>query len=137
MKRVKLQLLLLALIAGMMTTSCAKKDIYIDLTSNDWEIVKIKKQGESSYTKAGASYILSFTNEQTYALKLDVNNCFGDYEITSNGNIVIGHMGCTEVCCDSEFAQTLLQLFPKMTKYYGKGDELIFEGEGKIVLKKK
>lgn len=137
MKRIRLQLLLLALIAGMISTSCAKKDIYIDLTSSNWEVIKIKKQGESSYTKAGESYILSFTSENIYAINLDVNNCFGDYEITSNGNIDFGLMGCTLVCCDSEFAQTLSQLFPKMTKYYGKGDELIFEGEGKIVLKKK
>jgi len=137
MKRIRLQLLLLAFMAGIMTTSCAKKDIYIDLTSNDWEVVKIKMQGESSYTKSGASYILSFTSENTYAINLDVNNCFGDYDITSDGNIDFGLMGCTEICCDSEFAQNLSQLFPKMTKYYGKGNELIFEGEGKIVLKKK
>ena len=137
MKRIKMQLLLLALMAGMMTTSCAKKDIYIDLTSNNWEVIKIKKQGESSYTKTGESYILSFTSENIYAINLDVNNCFGDSEITSNGNIDFSHMVCTMVCCDSEFAQNLSQLFPKMTKYYGKGDELILEGEGKIVLKKK
>jgi len=137
MKHLKVQLLLLALMAGMMTTSCAKKDIYIDLTSNDWEVVKIKKDGDSGYTKARESYILSFTSENTYAINLDVNNCFGDYDITSDGNIDFGLMGCTEVCCDSEFAQNLSLLFPKMTKYYGKGDELILEGEGKIVLKKK
>jgi len=137
MKHLKVQLLLLALMAGMMTTSCDKKDIYIDLTSNDWEVVKIKKDGDSGYTKARESYILSFTSENTYAINLDVNNCFGDYDITSDGNIDFGLMGCTEVCCDSEFAQNLSLLFPKMTKYYGKGDELILEGEGKIVLKKK
>lgn len=137
MKRIKMQLLLLALMAGMMTTSCAKKDIYIDLTSNNWEVIKIKKQGESSYTKTGESYILSFTSENTYTINLDVNNCFGDYDITSNGNIEIGLMGCTQICCDSEFAQDLAQLLPKMTTYYGKGDELIFEGEGEIVLKRK
>ena len=137
MKRVKLQLLLLALIAGMMTTSCAKKDIYIDLTSNNWEIVKMKKQGEYTYTKAEESYVLTFTNEQTYTLNLDVNNCFGNYEIANKGNIDLGYVGCTEICCDSEFAQNLTQLFPKITKYYGKGDNLIFEGEGEIVLKKK
>ena len=137
MKRIKLQLLLLALIAGMITTSCAKKDINIDLTTTNWEVVKIKKQGASSYTKVGESYILSFTSENTYAINLDVNNCFGDYEITSNGNIDFGLMGCTQVCYDSEFPQDLAQLLPKMTTYYGKGDELIFEGEGEIVLERK
>ena len=137
MKRIRLQLLLLALMAGMITASCAKKDIYIDLTANDWEVVKIKKQGASSYTKAEESYVLAFTNEQTYTLNLDVNNCFGDYEIASKGNIDLGRVVCTMICCDSEFAQNLSQLFPNMTKYYGKGDKLIFEGEGEIVLERK
>ena len=123
--------------AVMFSTSCAKKDINIDLTATTWEVVKIKKQGESSYTKAEESYVLTFTNEQTYTLNLDVNNCFGDYEIASKGNIDLGHVGCTMICCDSEFAQNLTQLFPKMTKYYGKGDKLIFEGEGEIVLERK
>ena len=44
-------------------------------------------------------------------------------------------MGCTEMCCDSDFAVTLMQMFPKMNKYFGQGSELIFEGEGKIILK--
>lgn len=111
--------------------------MYVDLASNDWEVVKIKRQDESDYTKAEKSYILKFTNEQTYTFKLDVNDCFGEYETMAYGIINIGQMGCTEVCCDSEFAQTLLDLFPKMTSYYGKGDELIFEGEGEMILKQK
>lgn len=122
---------------GMICTSCAKKDIYIDLTSSNWEVVKIKKQGESSYTKAEESYILKFTNEQTYNVNLDVNDCGGEYEISSYGNINLGLMGCTEVCCDSEFALSFSELLPKMTSYYAKGDELVFEGEGKIILKEK
>lgn len=109
----------------------------MDLTANEWEVVKIRKQGESAYTNTEKSYIVKFTNEQTYSTHLDVNDCFGEYEITSNGNITVGQMGCTEVCCDSAFATTLSDLFPKMTSYFGKDDELIFEGEGKIILKKK
>ncbi len=42
---------------------------------------------------------------------------------------------CTLICCDSDFAKDLVFLFPKMTDYYGKGNELIFEGEGEIILK--
>ena len=137
MIQLKPQLLVSFLLFIVISFSCGKKDIYLDLTSNDWEVIKIKKQGESSYTKAEESYILKFTNEQTYSINLDVNECFGDYEIMGSGNIEVGQMGCTEVCCDSEFATTLSDLFPKMTSYYGKGDELIFEGEGKIILKEK
>jgi len=45
-------------------------------------------------------------------------------------------MGCTEMCCDSEFAESLPSLFLKMTRYYGKGERLYLEGEGEIVLEK-
>ena len=55
------------------------------------------------------------------------------YEIINSGNIKISPKGCTEICCDSDFAEDLSQLFPKMTEYYGKGDELIFEGQGEII----
>jgi heat shock protein HslJ len=69
-----------------------------------------------------------------YTLNLDVNTCFGHYQILNKGKIDIGAMACTKVCCDSEFAEDLSFLFPKMTRYYSKGEELHFEGEGKIIL---
>jgi len=137
MKLIKLIFLLFALVPILIVTSCGKKDIYIDLTSSNWEVVKIKKQGESSYTKAEESYILKFTDKQTYNVNLDVNECFGEYNIKSSGNIYMSTMGCTEICCDSEFALSFSELLPKMTSFYGNGDELIFEGEGKIILKEK
>jgi len=44
-------------------------------------------------------------------------------------------MACTEIWCDTEFARDLSLLFSKMKRYYGRGDELHFEGGGKIVLR--
>jgi heat shock protein HslJ len=134
----KSSFILWLILTGIIFTSCAKKDIHIDLTSHEWEVVKIRYDGESSYTKAEASYILTFTNENTYAINLDVNQCFGSYEITGSGNIDIGQGGCTMICCDSKFAMQMLKLLPEMTSYYGQGDELTLEGEdGNIILKEK
>ena len=113
--------------------SCEKEDVNIDIKSKKWVVVKMKCQGESTFTEAGKSYVLEFTSDTTYTLRLDVNSCFGYYEIINSGNINISLMGCTEVCCDSDFAEDLSQLFPKMTEYYGKRNNLIFEGEGEIV----
>ena len=134
MKQRKYQILIFTILFGLTMWSCKKEDINIDITSNNWEVVKIKKQGESTYTKTKESYILEFTSDTTYTLKLDVNNCGGHYEIVNNGNINISTMGCTKICCDSDFAEDLIHLFPKMTEYYGKGNELIFEGQGEIIL---
>jgi len=113
--------------------SCEKEDVNIDIKSNKWVVVKMKSQGEPTFTETRESYVLEFTSDTTYKLKLDVNSCFGYYEIINSGNITISLMGCTEVCCDSDFAEDLSQLFPKMTEYYGKGNILFFEGEGEIV----
>jgi len=135
MKQRKYTILIFTVLIGLILSSCNKEDINIDITSYNWEVVKIKKHGESSYSNANESYVLEFTSYTTYTLKLDVNSCGGHYEILNNGNIDINAMGCTEICCDSEFAENLSHLFPKMTKYYGTGDELIFEGQGEIILK--
>ncbi len=136
MKQRKYQILIFTILFGLIMWSCKKEDINIDIKSNNWELVKIKEQGESFYTRAKESYVLEFVSDTTYTLKLDVNSCGGHYEIVNSGNIIISLMGCTKVCCDSDFAEELLQLFPKMTKYYGKGNELIFEGDGEIVFKR-
>jgi len=135
MIRSKFQLSLVVALIGLTVLSCKKENVNIDITLNKWEVVKMKRQGESTYSKANKSYILEFTSDTTYNFIFDVNDCFGYYEIISNGNIKISAMGCTEICCDSDFAVGLMQLFPKMNKYYGRGSELIFEGEGKIILK--
>lgn len=116
-----------------MLWSCKKEDINIDIKSNKWVVIKMKRQGEFTFTETRESYVLEFTSDTTYTLILDVNICFGYYEIINNGDIKISTIGCTEVCCDSDFAEDLSQLFPKMTEYYGKGNNLIFEGEGEIV----
>ena len=117
----------------LLLLSCEKEDVNIDIKSNKWVVVKMKCQGESTFTETGESYVLAFTNDTILNLRLDVNSCFGYYEIINSGKINISLMGCTEVCCDSDFAKGLSQLFPKMTEYYRKGDNLIFEGEGEIV----
>ena len=131
----KYQILIFAVLPGFIMGSCKKEDINIDITSNNWEVVKIKKQGESKYTKAGKSYIIVFKNDGSFTLRLDVNTCYGNYKIIKSGSIKLDGVGCTEICSDSDFAVDLAYLFPKMTEYYGKGKELILEGQGKIILK--
>ncbi len=118
--------------------SCEKENIdtEIDITLNDWKVIKIKKQGELSYLNAAESYIFEFINDTTFTFNLDVNSCGGQYKIISKGNIELGVTYCTEICCDTDFAEDLRQLIPQMTRYYGKGDELIFKGQGEIILEK-
>lgn len=112
-----------------------KEEIDIDLTAKDWKVEMIKENGQLSFTRTENTYILRFTSNTGYNLSLDVNTCMGTYEIPENGDIEMHAMACTKICCDSEFAEDLALLFPKMTGYYGKGEKLYLEGDGKIVLK--
>ncbi|MEA3479280.1 MAG: META domain-containing protein [Bacteroidota bacterium] len=127
-------LLLITISLGLMGSSCLKEDIHIDLSSNPWKVVKIKEDGKLSYTDTDSTYILRFSNDTEYHLNLDVNVCFGFYEIPDQGKIEIQTMACTEVCCDTAFAEELAFLLPGMTEYYSRSGELYLEGEGKIVL---
>ena len=115
--------------------TCEKKEIDIDITTSSWEIVSIKKSGQVFFDKAKERYTLEFTNDLTYILTLDVNNCRGVYTIPTNGKIIFETPGCTKVCCDSDYAEILLELMPKMTEYYIRGDVLKFTGNGQIELR--
>ena len=116
--------------------SCEKENVDIDFTVNNWKVVKIKKPDERSYSSTQERYILKFYSDSTCSIVLDRNTCWGDYKNISNGNIEFEVFLCTMVCCDSDFADDLVRLFPEMSKYYGKGNELIFEGHGEIILEK-
>lgn len=111
-------------------------DTEIDITLNDWKVIKIKKQGELLYLNATESYIFEFINDTTFTFNLDVNGCGGNYKVINIGDIELGDAFCTEICCDSDFAKDLRQLIPQMTRYYGKGNQLIFKGQGEIIFER-
>jgi hypothetical protein len=57
----------------VMLLSCEKEDVNIDIKSNKWVVVKMKSQGEPTFTETRESYVLEFTSDTTYKLKLDCN----------------------------------------------------------------
>lgn len=134
MKHGKFKILLLVISVGLLGASCMKEDTDIDLSSKHWKVVKIKKEGQLTYTSADSTYMLRFSSNTEYKLDLDVNMCIGLYEVPNPGELEIQPMACTEVCCDSEFAEELAFLLPGMTRFYTMGDLLYLEGTGKIIL---
>ncbi|MEN8139193.1 MAG: META domain-containing protein [Bacteroidota bacterium] len=133
----RFHIFLITILIGLTFFSCKKEDdkLTTDLIETSWEVLKIKKQGESKYTDAENTYVMEFTGKTEFELNLDVNTCFGDYELKSDDYINFKSMACTEMCCDSEFAMDLSKILLNITEYYKQGDELIFKGEGEIVLK--
>lgn len=130
-------ILILAVLIFTCSTDESNKEqlTNINLTTNTWEVIKIKKQVASIYLNADKGYTIEFKTDETYILNISPNTCGGDYETTNNKSITIIVPVCTEIAGQTEFATNLLSLFPEMTKYYLEDDELIFEGRGEIVLK--
>jgi heat shock protein HslJ len=116
--------------------SCKKENINIDITSDKWEVISGKESGQTFSDKPKEIYILHFSSDSTYRVKLDVNDCFGKYVIPEKGKIDFENAGCTEVCCDSEFAENLLKMLIKINGYFVKGDVLTLTGDVQIKLKR-
>jgi len=137
----KTRIILLALsilFIGFVADACKKdENKSIDLQSGDWKVIKLKNPRSNDYSETRNEYILSFKTDTTYGIGLDVNQCGGSYEIKGSGTINISTPACTRVCCDSDFANNLIQLLPDMTQYFERGKELVLEGNGEIVLEKK
>ena len=122
------------LLTFLILWTCEKEDIDIDITSYKWEVISIKKSGQIFSDKPENSYILEFNSDTTYSLSLDVNHCFGHYEIPNKGKIDFTTAACTKICCDSEFAENLPGLLHNMTDYFVRGDVLTLKGNGQIKL---
>jgi hypothetical protein len=116
--------------------SCEKADVNADITLNIWEIKSIKKHGTFFSEKAKNNYNLEFTSDTTFSLNLDVNICWGTYEIFQNGKIEFKNIACTYVGGDSEFAELLRSQISKLTDYSVKGDILTLKGDGEIKMKR-
>jgi heat shock protein HslJ len=114
--------------------SCKKENI--NITSHKWEVVSVKESGQTFSDKPKESYILDFTRNSTYQLKLDVNNCSGKYVIPVKGKISFGSAVCTKACCDTEFAENLLKMLNEVSDYYVKGDILTLKVDVQIKLKR-
>jgi hypothetical protein len=120
---------------AVVLTSCGKDEVSPELLVNDWKVVKLKKENDRRYTESDETYVLKFTSDSTFGIRLDVNSCGGNYEIEKEGTIDMVLI-CTYICCDSDFAEALAGIIAGATKYNFKGNELILEGPGKIVLER-
>ncbi|MCY1721135.1 META domain-containing protein [Prolixibacteraceae bacterium Z1-6] len=74
--------------------------------------------------------VIEFKNDGSYHLGLDVNTCFGDFDLEENQVLSISDAGCTEACCDSDFSQKFTSMLPQVSGYEIETSTLILEVEG-------
>ena len=137
MKQRSTLITLIMAICSLVPFSCTKENISLaELQLGKWEVEKFKKTKGSPFLKAENSYTLAFTSDSSIVVILDENRCEGTYHIRSDENIDFSTLFCTYTCCDTEYATDFVRLIPFMTKYSSRGNQLILEGQGQIVLKR-
>ena len=92
---------------------------------HSWEIVDFMSVESVYYAKDPQKTILiTFTTDNSYELKLDVNSCSGNFTINSDNEIEITGPGCTEICCDSDFSEKIVIMLPQVESYTFEGETL-------------
>lgn len=118
-------------------TGCHEDDEISDITAVNWKVISIKMNHQTNFEFPKNDYILRFTSDSTYHLNVDVNACTESiFEKDNAGKINFKPMGCTKMCCDSDFAVHMLQLLYSIENYKVIGHILSLEGEGQIRLEK-
>jgi len=129
--RITIYLLLLFLL----TTAVFCKRV--TLPDSRWKVLEVRLANATTVQMPTKDYILEFRADNSIGIKLDVNNCFSQYKIGEPNQISMMPLGCTKMCCDSEFAMALAGALPLMRTYtIKKGKMLVLEGDGRIVLQK-
>ncbi|MCH8545328.1 MAG: META domain-containing protein [Cryomorphaceae bacterium] len=103
----------------------------------EWEVLQIKKSDNSNWEDAPEAYLMTFTDKDEMNVRLEVNTCGSTYNACTCGNLNIDVLACTEACCDSEFAQTLIESLSNVESYEIDGDALLLKGKRSIALKRK
>jgi len=123
----KIKFLPIISMLSLLLLSCDKADIGI-LVETDWVAESIQQENGTTLTP-DADYILSFENDHQFGLKLDINQCGGGVDFDKETVDFSEGIYCTKACCDSEFANTLIQLLPENTHWKLSNNQLFFSNK--------
>ena len=87
------------------------------LLNSTWRLEKFNGELIDHEKYGQEAFILQFRNGIQYSFSLDVNACGGSVTTDNKGAITFEMPGCTEMCCDSEFAMQIINALPKVEKY--------------------
>lgn len=127
-----LQIMLLIAIVPFLAVCTKNKKTY-SLIDTEWEVVSITSPNIHSFLKSPTSYHVNFQKDNIFNISLDVNSCGSTYRIDGDNNISIDPLACTKVCCDKEFASTLIDLLRDVKSYKINGEVLELFAADKII----
>lgn len=107
-------------------SACGKDECSCsDSIYNTWEVVDFVSKESVLYEKTdGNNPTIEFKSEGGCAIRLDINSCFGDFELSGENNISISTIGCTEACCDSDFSSKFISMLSQVKTYTFYEDQL-------------
>jgi heat shock protein HslJ len=99
--------------------ACQKDQMVVDQTiCQTWEAKTFISLESVAYPKnENAPILLTFKEDGTFSLRLDINSCGGTFKTRNGNQIEIEYPACTEACCDSPFSTKLASMLPKVTSY--------------------
>jgi heat shock protein HslJ len=125
---VRVALLLLTFVA---LVACKKDNNQNDTIFGKWKVEGFVADGSSISKTTEANIYVTFNNNKSVDIQLDVNSCFSTFTIESS-NITIASLGCTEACCDSEFSQELAGLLSIVKTYHFTSGKLNLAGDDNL-----
>ncbi|MFY0672580.1 MAG: META domain-containing protein [Bacteroidia bacterium] len=111
--------------------SCHKNDA--ELEGLTWNVANFTNQ-DGDKTINGISCALNLS-EGNANINLEVNSCFGTYNLGTNGQInFLDGFGCTEACCDEPESEEALRMITKCTQYSINGNTLTLSNSNGIMV---
>lgn len=99
-----------------------------------WRVASLLKDGTSTVQNTSDTLLVSFFNDKSVRVQLEINNCEGTFTTGQDG-FDISNLGCTEACCDSEFSSDLLYTLKRVDDYTIAGEELNLTGDSDRVIR--
>jgi heat shock protein HslJ len=101
------------------------------LAGSRWLAVSIE-DAVSTRSAVGA-YLFEFGDGDTWSIKLDVNQCNGQFSLSGASSIDFTRPGCSKACCDSQFAEDMLRILDVADRYQIRNGRLILQAGGETL----
>ncbi len=96
-----------------------------NVTDNQWIARSVVLENNVILTP-NETYCLSFESKDQFSLSLDINHCGGEVHFKNKTVEFKSGAYCTEACCDSDFAITLLNQLTQIEQWELIENQLIF-----------
>ena len=129
----KIPLAFITTVMAIFLSTCTEKDHINPIIDTDWEVYSITSPDKKYIIISPTPYEVNFQKDNVLTMRLDVNSCGGTYSVDNSTSMNIDPMYCTEICCDKPFADTLLNILPKINSYRITGDDLELISSNRII----